>query len=96
MKVMISQPMRGKTEEKIRCERAKLVKKLEKQGYEVVDTIFQDSINQGNISLKYLAKSIDYLAEVDAAYFMKGWQEARGCMIEHQCCLYYGVKIIKD
>ncbi|MDR1882042.1 MAG: DUF4406 domain-containing protein [Prevotella sp.] len=95
-KVIISQPMKGKTEEQVRSERSELVKKLEKEGYEVVDTIFPDFTNKGNIPLKYLAKSIEYIADVDAVYFMDGWQNARGCKIEHQCCVDYGISIIKD
>ncbi len=39
MKVMISQPMRGKTNEQIKEERTKLVKELEEKGLEVIDTI---------------------------------------------------------
>ena len=35
MKVMISQPMRGKSNKQIRQERAELVQKLENKGYEV-------------------------------------------------------------
>jgi len=91
MKAMISQPMRGKTEDQIRTERAEIVKQLESRGYEVVDTVFPDFTNQGNITLKYLAKSIEFIADVDFVYFMPGWENARGCRIEHQCCRDYGV-----
>ena len=41
MKIMISQPMRDKTNEQIREERAELVEKLKYQGHEVVDTVFE-------------------------------------------------------
>lgn len=46
MKIMISQPMRDKTEEQIRNEREELVKKLTEQGHEVVDTVFDDFPNR--------------------------------------------------
>jgi len=95
-KVMISQPMRGKTEEQVRAERAELVEILTEQGYEVVDTVFSDFTNQGNMPLKYLAKSLEFIADVDAVYFMDGWQDARGCRIEHQVCVDYGIEIIRD
>ena len=36
-KVIISQPMRGKTEQQIREERAQLVSELTEKGYEVLD-----------------------------------------------------------
>jgi hypothetical protein len=62
-KVIISQPMRGKSEERVRRERACLVDELTSKGYEVVDTIFPDFTNEGNMPLKYLAKSLEYIAE---------------------------------
>ena len=95
-KVTISQPMRGKTEEQIRNERAELVKDLTGQGYEVVDTIFPGFKDECNIPLKYLAKALEHIADVDCVYFMDGWQDARGCRTEHQICVDYGVKILKD
>ena len=94
MKIMISQPMRGKTEEQIRTERAKLVNKLTEQGYEVVDTVFGDFPNGQATPLHYLAKSIEFLANVDCLVCMPGWENARGCKIEHQVAVEYGKEII--
>lgn len=91
MKAIISQPMKGKTEEQIRQERAETIKQLEAMGYEVVDTVFPDFTDQGNVPLKYLAKSIEYIADADFVVFMPGWEEARGCRIERQCCMDYGI-----
>jgi Asp-tRNA(Asn)/Glu-tRNA(Gln) amidotransferase A subunit family amidase len=91
MKVMVSQPMKGKTEERVRAERSRIVEELERRGCEVVDTVFPDFTNSGNIPLKYLAKSLEYMADVDLVYFMSGWEAARGCRIEWQCAVDYGV-----
>jgi Asp-tRNA(Asn)/Glu-tRNA(Gln) amidotransferase A subunit family amidase len=95
-KVIISQPMRGKSEEQVRRERARLVDELTSKGYEVVDTVFPDFTDKGNIPLKYLAKSLECIADVDAVWFMEGWEDARGCRIEHQVCVDYGVGILRD
>ena len=92
MKAIISQPMKGKPEDQIRAERAETVKMLEGKGYEVVDTVFPDFENKGNVPLKYLAKSLETIADVDLVYFMPGWKDARGCKIEHECCVQYDVK----
>lgn len=92
MKIMISQPMRGKTEEQIRNEREELVRQLEKQGHEVIDTVLD--LSEGKTPVHYLAKSIELLAEVDAVVFMKGWENARGCRIEYSVASEYG-KFIK-
>ena len=94
MKVMISQPMKGKTEQQIREERAELVKELEEQGHEVVDTVFDDFPDGQATPLHYLAKSIEFLASVDCLVCMPGWENARGCKIEEQCAKEYG-KFIK-
>ncbi len=93
MKAMISQPMRGKTTEQIREERKELVKTLQEQGYEVIDTVFDD-FEEGKTPLYYLAKSIEYLANADILVCMKGWEEARGCRIEEQCAKEYGKEIM--
>lgn len=93
MKVMISQPMRGKTEEQIRSEREELVKELKAQGHEVIDTVLD--LSEGKTPVHYLAKSIELLAEVDGVVFMEGWAEARGCRIEYDVATNYG-KWIKE
>lgn len=90
MKIMISQPMKGKTTEQIEQEREELVKELESQGHEVVDTIFGDFLNGKDTPLHYLAKSIEFLADVDCLVCMQGWKNARGCRIEEQCARDYG------
>ena len=84
MKVIISQPMRGKTNEQIKEERAELVKELESQGHEVIDTIFKGEMPiECDMPIYLLAKSIEAMSKADAVVFMKDWQEARGCRIEY-------------
>lgn len=96
MKVMISQPMRGKTTEQIKQEREELVIQLEEQGHEVIDTIFvEETPKNCNEAIYYLAKSIEAIGKVDAVVFMKGWKEARGCRIEYDVATNYG-KFIKE
>lgn len=91
MKIMISQPMNGKTEEQIRRERQEIVEKLERLCWEVVDTIFaEETPKDCDSAIWYLAKSIDAISKVDAVMFMNGWQNARGCKIEHEICKQYG------
>lgn len=90
MKIMISQPMRGYTEDIIRKNRSKLEKELEKQGYEVIDTIFTDEPPENcDKAIYYLSKSIEVMSKVDGVVFMKGWEQARGCKIEYYVAQYY-------
>lgn len=46
--------------------------------------------------LWWLGKSIELLAQADVAYFVKGWNKARGCLIENECAFRYGVKTIRE
>lgn len=96
MKLMISQPMRGKTNEQIREERAELVKQLEEQGHEVVDTVFENAPANEDVAIYCLSQSIRYIGKVDGVVFMPGWQQARGCRIEYDVAISYGkfIKII--
>lgn len=94
MKVMISQPMRGKTNEQIKVERAEIVKQLEAEGHEVLDTVFDIAPKGVNEAIYFLSKSIEFLGQADAVVFMPGWNSARGCIIEHQVATAYN-KFIK-
>lgn len=94
MKIMISQPMRGKSTDRIKWEREKLVKELQGQGHYVLDTVFED-FDENASPIYYLAKSIEFLDKADAVVFMKGWNEARGCRIEYEVAKNYG-KFIKE
>lgn len=101
MKIMISQPMNGKSEEKIRSERAELVKELEQQGYEILDNVFsyeyltKDRPKNCNAGIWALAKSLEVLSQVDGVVFMKGWENARVCKIEHEIAIKYN-KFVKE
>lgn len=94
MKIMISQPMRGKTNEQIKLERESLVEQLEAQGHEVLKTVFDLAPKGCDEAIYYLAKSIEFLGQADAVVFMPGWNNARGCRIEYQVASEYG-KFIK-
>lgn len=90
MKVMISQPMNGKSEEQIRQERDELINKIQEEGDTYIDTIFQDEVPEGyDIPIYYLAKSIETIAYADKIIFMNGWDKARGCIIEREVATSY-------
>lgn len=105
MKAMLSQPMAGKTDEEIIATREKAIKVLESKGYELVNTLFTDEwYNKESmekcgvvqIPLCFLAKSLDHMSLCHAVYFCKGWENARGCRIEHEAAKAYGLKIIYE
>lgn len=94
-KVFISQPMRGFSEEEIlkaREEAKDHIKKSIGEDVEIINSYFENyNPSKGCIPLKYLAKSIDLLADADIIYMGKDWSKARGCMIEHTCARDYGI-----
>lgn len=96
-KVFISQPMRGKTENEILMERNRIIEEIQASigDHEVLDTYFDD-FGPGAKPLQYLAKSLWMLADADCAYFAPGWQDARGCRIEHDSAVAYGITVLKD
>ena len=104
-KAMLSQPMGGKTDEEIIATRERAIKALNKKGYEVVNTLFTDDWysdenmkKRGVIQrpLCFLAKSLESMSLCNAVYFCKGWENARGCRIEHQAAKDYGIDIIYE
>lgn len=95
MKVIISQPMRGKTEEQIKEERQKIVEKFNKMHIEVINTMFTEEAPEDcNAAVYYLGKSISAMKDIDAIYMADGWREARGCRVENQVAREYGIKIL--
>ena len=95
-RVFISQPMKGKMEQEILEERANIFQ-LAKESFpdaELIDSYLNDyEPSTGNVGLKYLAKSLELLADADVAYFAPGWDEARGCRIENECAIKYGIEV---
>lgn len=95
MKVFISQPMRNKTDEQIKEERERTVSFL-KETYgddiEVIDSFFANSPHDAR-PLWFLGKSLELLANADLACFCEGWETARGCKIEHDACVEYGIPV---
>lgn len=105
MKAMLSQPMNGKTDKEIAETRKKAIKTLKERGYEIVNTLFTDEWYSKEkmeergvvqIPLCFIAKSLEKMSLCHAVYFCKGWEKARGCMIEHEVAIAYGLKIIYE
>lgn len=97
-KLFISQPMRGKTDEEIMTVRKKAIESVEnmlEDPVEVIDSFFQGAPDDAT-PLWYLGKSLELLSQADIVYFADGWQQARGCRIEHECALEYGIDIVYD
>lgn len=104
-KAMLSQPMNGLTDEEIVATRDRAVKELESRGFEVVNTLFTDEWYDRDkmeergvvqIPLCFMAKGIENMSLCHAVFFCNGWENARGCKIEHEVAKVYGLEIIYE
>ena len=94
--VFISQPMSGRTDDEILTVRNEAIQRIHEKwpNAKIIDSLFSDTIVTGNIGLKYLARSLEILAEADVAWFCREWDTARGCRIENQCAIEYGIPLV--
>lgn len=103
MKLFVSLPMSGKTTEQIRQEIVEVSQKfldikwnegVELMAVSVLNSVFD--LEEGTDPLVYLGKSIELMAQADYVFFVKGWEKARGCQVEHLIAEKYGLEIIEE
>lgn len=99
MKVFISVPMGGRTDEEIAKDIAIAKSKLSEmaeENNEVIEYVdnfvsMPQNTDIKNPSMYCLGGAIQKMSECDAIYFCPGWDEARGCVIERQVAVQYGL-----
>jgi hypothetical protein len=99
MKVFISQPMKDKTDEQIKQERERAINTIKEmhpdENIEILDSFFEGAPHDVK-PLWFLGKSFQILSNADLAYFIGDWREYRGCKMEHNACLEYGIDIVAE
>ena len=97
VKIFISQPMKDKTNQEIEQERKEIIEKIrkhfEKIEVKVIDSFFKDASHDAK-PLWFLGKSLELLSNANVIVLGKGWENSRGCKIEHECAVQYGILII--
>lgn len=100
MKVFISQAMRGLTDEEILKTREEAIEFAKTtiglasgDTVEIIDSFFQSAPTEAK-PLWFLGKSLELLSTADVCLFVGDWENARGCRIEHECCVQYGISRI--
>ena len=106
--IFMSQPMSGKSEEEILATRQKEIKKIHqlasKDGEQVniIDSYIDDATRnefQGrmgdviNWDIYWLSQSLQKLAMADTIWLCDGWEHSKGCKIELDCAIRYGLDI---
>lgn len=97
MKVFISQLMNGRDEEMIKKERKEVmdyVRRLYPDAEEIQSFFGHPDLDSKNVPLKMLGMSLELMAEADLIIFTSCWSFGRGCKIEHEAALQYGLKIL--
>lgn len=97
-KLFISQPMNGLSQKEILTQRQiaieSAIRLLGDDDVQVIDSYFPDAPDDAT-PLWYLGKALQLMSQADVAYFATGWQDARGCKIEHLCAVNYNIPIIE-
>ena len=107
--IFISQPMTGKSEEEILATRQKEIDKIHQlfdaDGVEIniIDSYiddatrkcFEEHIGDGiNWDIHWLSQSLKMLAMADMIWLCEGWEYSKGCNIELECAIQYGLCIV--
>ena len=96
MNIFISQPMKGKTDAEIQREREKATLTAVREYGSDVKIL--DSYIRGFTGnpVQYLGRAVELLGSADAAMFLPGWKDARGCRIERAVCKEYGIPVCME
>lgn len=99
MKVFISQPMSDKTDMEIKAERNRAVEVIKSrynnEEIEIIDSFFEGAPHDAK-PVWFLSKSLELLSTADIVYFIKGWDNYRGCKIENTVAKEYGYTVIEE
>ena len=107
--IFISQPMTGKSEEEILATRQKEIEKIHQlfdaDGVEIniIPSYIDDATRKHfrkytsddiNWDIFWLSQSLERLAMADTIWLCDGWKHSKGCNVEHECAIQYGLDIV--
>ena len=107
--IFISQPMSGKSEEEILATRQKEIEKIHQffgaDGVEInIITSYIDDATRNhfqkyvsddiNWDIYWLSQSLERLAMADMIWLCEGWEYSKGCNVELECAIQYGLVIV--
>lgn len=102
-KVFISQPMTGRSVKEITAERQSIIDFLEQLNtglsnlglsVEVINAFNVQAFTSNIHPLLLIGDCIKKMSEADIVVFANGWTQSKGCRIEHQCAVDYGLSVI--
>ena len=97
MKIFLSHPMKGKSQEVIIAEREEampLIKALVgTDDFEVIDSVITEQVPAGTTweAVWYMGKGLELMSKADKIVFMPGWETAGVCNVENMVASVYGI-----
>lgn len=92
MRIFLSQPMNGLSDDEIIRVR-EIIKKMLTENDELIDSFIEGAPAKA-APLWYLGESIKLLGSADVVVFAPGWENARGCRIERRCAEEYDIPML--
>lgn len=56
----------------------------------------ENGAKKGQESVWYLGRALEAISKCDRVFFYGDWQNARGCLIEHEICEKYDIPYVED
>lgn len=96
MKVFISQPMYGLSDEEVLATRAEAVEFVSRAygEVEVIESYIHENVPANAGRLWHLGESIKLMSEAELVVFCPGYECARGCRVEEKICEEYHIPYI--
>ncbi len=95
MKIFISQPMTGKTQDFIETQRSQVMEFARvKYGDDVREIASYLGPNARFDPLESLGLAVQMMNKADVVIFVPDWEKARGCRVERMCAELYGKEIV--
>ena len=96
---VISQPMKGIDPDKVKLQREKAEAAVKLAGYEPIDDIYQGDNFKYDVAdetVWHMGLALARLSRAHAIYMCDGWGAARGCRMEHQAAVAFGVDVLYE
>lgn len=95
-KIMLSSPMAGKSKEEIDSERNEMANLLfdyyGDDNCEIISSVVED--HEQKSPLECLSESIFFMSMADVLAMGYGWEDARGCKLEHEIAKAYHKEVV--
>ena len=96
VKIMLSRPMKGKTREQIEKEEKEMVDVIfdmyDHMTCEIISSIVENAEEKSE--LECFSESIFFMSKADVLAMGFGWENSRGCKLEHEIAKAYDVPVV--